>query len=64
MSKLTIDTEKWCTQATLCKELDIKAQHLNHWIERGKVETKFIPELNLTLVNRYSVPEKYLNVDK
>lgn len=45
-----IDTSKWITMWQYTKQKGITRQVLSNWIRRGKVETKMIDELDLTLI--------------
>lgn len=45
-----IDTSKWITTWQYTKQKGITRQVLSNWIRRGKVETKMIDELDLTLI--------------
>ena len=56
-----IDSKIWVTQQSLANELGASVQRVHNWIGRGKIETKFIPELNITLVNRLTVKVKTIS---
>jgi hypothetical protein len=57
----TIDSNIWITQQRLANELGTTVQRVHNWIKREKIESKFIPELNITLVNRLSINIKTVN---
>lgn len=60
---ITIDTNIWTTPKILAKELGYASkrndctQRITNWIKRGKITSWKIDELNITLVNRQSVPD-------
>jgi len=56
-----IDSKIWVTQQSLANELGTSVQRVHNWIRREKIETKFIPELNITLVNRLTVKVKTIS---
>lgn len=45
-----IDTTKWTTTWRFAKEKQVSRQVVNNWIRRGKIEAKYIEELDLKLV--------------
>jgi len=57
---LTIDLDKWATPKQLAKELNYKkrdnTQRISNWIARGKVSFQRIEELDLTLIDRETIP--------
>jgi hypothetical protein len=61
-----IDSTIWVTQQALANELTTSSykcsvQRVHNWIRRGKIDTKFIPELNITLVNRLTAKVKTIS---
>lgn len=62
MAKITIDTDIWVTPKQLAKELgyatqkDDCTQRISNWIRRGKIKSKHIAELGITLVDRTTIP--------
>lgn len=61
MKSTEIDYTKWATQQQLATELNTSVQRIHNWVQRKKIETKNIPELNITLVNRFSINVKTIN---
>lgn len=53
-----IDYTIWITQQQLATELNTTVQRVHNWVQRGKIEIKKIPELNITLVNRMTISVK------
>lgn len=53
--KLNIDTDIWITQQALATELNTSVQRVHNWIKRGKIRAKYVKEVNVTLVDRFSV---------
>jgi len=45
-----IDTDKWATMWQYTKQKNISRQVLSNWIRRGKVKTRYIESLDLTLI--------------
>lgn len=54
-SGLNIDTSIWITQQALAGELNTSVQRVHNWIKRNKIQSKFVRELNITLVDRTSI---------
>lgn len=61
MENINIDSDKWITQQSLANELNISIQRVHNWIKRNKIETKYIKELKITLVNKHSIAVKTIN---
>lgn len=57
---ITIDLDVWATPKQLAKELgytgEANTQRISNWIRRGKVKAQHIDELNITLIDRSSIP--------
>jgi|HubBroStandDraft_2_1064218.scaffolds.fasta_scaffold292673_1 hypothetical protein len=53
-----IDTNIWVTQQQLAKELGFSIQRIHNWVQRKRIETLYINELNITLVNRLTIKVK------
>jgi hypothetical protein len=47
---IRIDPNVWITQKRYCKLTKQSKQNVNNMIQRGNLETKYIKELELTLV--------------
>ena len=47
---IRIDTNKWTTPMQYARMQGVSKQVVNNWIKRGKVETKYIAELDLRLI--------------
>lgn len=60
MSK-PINLTGWITQQQLANELGVKVQAVNNWIRRGKINSKHIPELGITLVDKMSITARHYN---
>lgn len=54
MSKI-INFTGWVTQQQLANDLGITVQAVHNWIKRGKIASKHIKELNITLVDKMSI---------
>ena len=52
---ININTDTWVTQQMLAVELKTSVQRVHNWIKRGKITSKFVPELNITLVDKTSI---------
>ncbi len=61
MDKINIDADTWITQQKLADELGVSIQRVHNWVQRKKIDTKLIPELKITLVNRNSISVKTVN---
>lgn len=61
MDTINIDSDKWVTQQILADNLGISVQRVHNWIKRNKIETKYIKELKITLVNKHSIAVKTIN---
>ncbi len=48
--KVVIDTNKWTTQWQYAKMKKVSRQVVKNWINRKRVETKYIEELDLMLI--------------
>lgn len=48
--KIVIDTDKWTTQWQYAKVKKVSRQVVKNWINRKRVETKYIEELDLLLI--------------
>ncbi len=58
MKEININPDVWVTQQILANELNMSVQRVHNWIKRNKIETKYIPALKITLVNRNSISVK------
>lgn len=61
-----IDTSIWITQQALADELTnklgykVSIQRVHNWVQRGKIDKKYLKEVNVTLVDRTSISIKTL----
>ena len=57
--KVVIDTNKWTTQWQYAKMKKVSRQVVKNWINRKRVETKYIEELDLMLIKvNYELKER------
>ncbi len=43
--------DNWISQQCLADQLNISIQRVHNWIKRNKIESKYFPDIKLTLVN-------------
>ena len=50
--KITIDLNKWTTQADKAKERKVSIQYINKLIKQGKLQSYSIPQIGIVLVEK------------
>jgi antitoxin component of RelBE/YafQ-DinJ toxin-antitoxin module len=63
-ANIKIDGDTWITQQALADKLGCTIQKVHNWVQRGNIQTKHIPEFNITLVNESTLSvRKYQRIN-